>query len=74
MLNKYSWAILGCGNIANDFARDITRMGGKIYSVANRTYEKAVEFAEKYNINKVDEKKQRGTYFARQTQLCERRQ
>ena len=56
MLNKYSWAILGCGNIANDFARDITRMGGKIYSVANRTYEKAVEFAEKYNINKVHEK------------------
>lgn len=56
MLNKYSWAILGCGNIANDFARDITRMGGEIYSVANRTYEKAVEFAEKYNINKVHEK------------------
>lgn len=56
MLNKYNWAILGCGNIANDFARDITRMGGEIYSVANRTYEKAVGFAEKYNINKVYEK------------------
>ena len=56
MLNKYNWAILGCGNIANDFARDITRMGGKIYSVANRTYEKAVAFAEKYNIEKVYEK------------------
>ena len=56
MLNKYNWAILGCGNIANDFARDVTRMGGEIYSVANRTYEKAVEFAEKYNINKVHEK------------------
>lgn len=55
MLNKYSWAILGCGNIANDFARDITRMGGEIYSVANRTYEKAVSFAKKYNINKVYE-------------------
>ena len=56
MLNKYNWAILGCGNIANDFARDVTRMGGEIYSVANRTYEKAVEFAEKYNINIVHEK------------------
>ena len=56
MLNKYNWAILGCGNIANDFARDITRMGGEIYSVANRTYEKAIQFAEKYNINKVYEK------------------
>ena len=56
MLNKYNWAILGCGNIANDFARDVTRMGGKIYSVANRTYEKALQFAEKYNIEKVYEK------------------
>ncbi len=53
MLNKFNWAILGCGNIANDFARDITGMGGKIYSVANRTYEKALAFAEKYNIEKV---------------------
>ncbi len=55
MTNKYNWAILGCGNIANDFARDITRMGGRVYSVANRTYEKAVSFAEKYNIKKVYE-------------------
>ena len=55
MLNKFNWAILGCGNIANDFARDITRMGGEIYSVANRTYEKAITFAEKYNISKVYE-------------------
>ena len=55
MLNKFNWAILGCGNIANDFARDITRMGGKIYSVANRTHEKAIAFAEKYNISKVYE-------------------
>lgn len=53
MLNKFNWAILGCGNIANDFARDIIRMGGEIYSVANRTYEKAVDFANKYNIEKV---------------------
>lgn len=53
MLNKFNWSILGCGNIANDFARDITRKGGKIYSVANRTYDKAVAFAKKYNIEKV---------------------
>ena len=56
MLNKFNWAILGCGSIANDFARDVTQMGGEIYSVANRTYEKAVSFAKKYNINKVYEK------------------
>lgn len=55
MLNKFNWAILGCGNIANDFARDVTGQGGKIYSVANRTYEKSVLFAEKYNIEKVYE-------------------
>lgn len=55
MLNRFNWAILGCGNIANDFARDITRMGGNIYSVANRTHEKAVAFAEKYNIEKIYE-------------------
>ncbi len=55
MPNRFNWAILGCGNIANDFARDITRMGGEIYSVANRTHEKAIAFAEKYNISKVYE-------------------
>ena len=55
MLNKFNWAVLGCGNIANDFAREMNKMGGKVYSVANRTYEKAVAFAEKYNIEKVYE-------------------
>lgn len=55
MSNKFNWAILGCGNIANDFAREMNKMGGKVYSVANRTYEKAVDFAEKYNIEKVYE-------------------
>ena len=55
MLNKFNWAILGCGNIANDFAREMNKNGGKVYSVANRTYEKAVAFAEKYNVEKVYE-------------------
>ncbi len=55
MSNKFNWAILGCGNIANDFARARTKMGGIIYSVANRTYSKATEFAEKYKIEKVYE-------------------
>ncbi len=55
MQNKFNWAILGCGNIANDFAREMNKMGGKVYSVANRTYEKAVAFAEKYNIEKIYE-------------------
>ena len=55
MFNNFNWAVLGCGNIANDFAREMNKMGGKVYSVANRTYEKAVAFAEKYNIEKVYE-------------------
>ena len=55
MLNKFNWAVLGCGNIANDFAREMNKMGGKVYSVANRTYEKAVAFAEKYNVERVYE-------------------
>lgn len=53
MKNKFNWAVLGCGNIANDFAREMNRMGGSIYSVANRTYSKACDFAKKYNISKV---------------------
>ena len=55
MSNKFNWAVLGCGNIANDFAREMNKMGGKVYSVANRTYEKAVVFSEKYNVEKVYE-------------------
>ncbi len=55
MSNKFNWAIIGCGNIANDFAREMNKVGGKVYSVANRTYEKAVDFAKKYNIEKVYE-------------------
>ncbi len=55
MSDKFNWAILGCGNIANDFAAARIKMGEKIYSVANRTYLKATEFAKKYNIEKVYE-------------------
>lgn len=55
MSNKYNWAVLGCGNIANDFAREMNKMGAKVYSVANRTFEKAVAFANKYRIEKVYE-------------------
>lgn len=53
MPNKFNWAILGCGSIANDFAKAMNKMGGKIYSVANRTHAKALDFAEKYSIEKV---------------------
>ncbi len=55
MSNNFNWAILGCGNIANDFAREMNKNGGKVYSVANRTYPKALDFAKKYNMEKVYE-------------------
>ena len=50
---KYKWASLGTGVIANELAQALEALGGKLYSVANRTYDKGVTFAEKYGIEKV---------------------
>ena len=50
---KYKWATLGTGVIANELAQALEALGGKLYSVANRTYDKGVAFAEKYGIEKV---------------------
>ena len=50
---KYKWASLGTGVIANELAQALQALGGKLYSVANRTYDKGVAFAEKYGIEKV---------------------
>lgn len=52
---QYKWATLGTGVIANELAQALQAMGGNIYSVANRTYDKGVEFAQKYGIEKVYE-------------------
>ena len=52
---KYRWASLGTGVIANELAQALEALGGKLYSVANRTYDKGVAFAEKYGIEKVYE-------------------
>jgi len=48
-MKPLNWATLGCGVIANELARQ----NRHLYSVANRTHEKAVAFAEKYQIAKV---------------------
>jgi predicted dehydrogenase len=48
-----NWAILGCGVVANEMAVALTKAGKSIYSVGNRTYEKAVTFSEKYQIKKI---------------------
>lgn len=50
---NYKWATLGTGVIANELAQALEAMGGKLYSVANRTYDKGQAFAQKYGIEKV---------------------
>ena len=50
---EYHWATLGCGVIAHQLAQAMESRGRKLYSVANRTHEKAVAFAQKYGIEKV---------------------
>lgn len=44
------WAILGAGNIANDFARSFKTDKAELYAVASRSQQKADTFAAQYNI------------------------
>ena len=53
MNKELNWAVLGTGVIANEMAVGLQKMGKSLYSVANRTHEKAIVFAEKYGIRKV---------------------
>ena len=53
MEKELYWAVLGVGVIANQMAEALQKHGKKIYAVGNRTHEKAVAFAEKYDIEKV---------------------
>lgn len=55
-MREYHWATLGCGVIANQLAQAMEQKGRTLYSVANRTREKAEAFAKKYGISKVYEK------------------
>lgn len=50
---ELNWAVLGTGVIANQMASALHDMDRQLYGVANRTYEKAVTFAEKYGVKKV---------------------
>lgn len=54
-MKELNWVILGCGSIAKEFALAMHDNGKRIYAVANRTYSKAIEFAQEYNIEKVYE-------------------
>lgn len=53
MAKNLNWAVLGCGVIANEMAQALVKMGKNLYAVGNRTHEKAVAFAEKYQVSKV---------------------
>lgn len=53
MSKSLNWAVLGTGVIANEMASALQKMGKSLYAVGNRTYQKAVSFAEKYGIEKV---------------------
>lgn len=53
MKKQLNWAVLGTGVIANEMASTLEKMGKRLYAVGNRTYEKAVRFAEKYAVEKV---------------------
>ncbi|MCF2554574.1 Gfo/Idh/MocA family protein [Faecalicatena contorta] len=52
-MNEYRWASFGCGVIANQLAAAMQKQGRNLYAIANRTHDKAVEFAEKYGVTKV---------------------
>ena len=53
LMKEIKWAVLGTGVIANEMAQALIKNGKNIFSVANRTHQKAVDFAKKYNIGKV---------------------
>ena len=53
MKERLNWAVLGTGVIANQMAQALQKMGKPLYAVGNRTYKKAVAFAEKYGVQKV---------------------
>ncbi|WP_019241627.1 MULTISPECIES: Gfo/Idh/MocA family protein [Bacillus] len=51
-MKKLNWAILGPGMIARDFSQALNNDGQTIYAVASRDLNKAITFANTYNIEK----------------------
>lgn len=50
---QLTWAVIGCGVIANQMAQSLALAGRKIYGVANRTLPKAQAFAQTYGVERV---------------------
>ena len=48
-----NWAVLGTGVIANEMAQALVKMNKRLYAVANRTHQKALDFAGRYGVQKV---------------------
>lgn len=48
-----NWAVLGTGVIANEMAQALVKMNKRLYAVANRTHQKALDFADRYGVQKV---------------------
>lgn len=53
MERELNWAVIGTGVIANEMAQALQKMDKKLYGVANRTHQKAIDFASKYGVEKV---------------------
>lgn len=52
---KYNWVSIGVGVIGHQLAEAMQALGGSLYGVANRSYDKALAFAKEYQIPKVYE-------------------
>lgn len=52
-MNNIKWAILGPGTIAADFAKAIEEVNGSVYAVGSRNIEKAKNFANNVNVQKI---------------------
>ena len=50
---QLSWAVIGCGVIANQMATSLALSGRRIHGVANRTREKAEAFAKRHGVEHV---------------------
>ncbi|OIQ36738.1 MAG: oxidoreductase [Bacteroidetes bacterium MedPE-SWsnd-G1] len=49
-MKKIKWGIIGCGNIANKFAADLSLFNNaELHAVASRSEDKAKQFASKHN-------------------------
>lgn len=53
MRDDLNWAVLGTGIIANEMAQALGKMNKKLYAVGNRTHQKALDFAQKYDVQKI---------------------